>query len=610
MAPVIAIGSSFLVAGSASATVKTAKSVTPTLTVCKNVAGTFKFSVNGKALKLTAQCEAVKVGAGITHVTETSAPASYKNLKSITVNPSKSLVSKSLKTATAALRLAAGGAATIRFANYKTDPQQAGSDGSIEVCKWASDNYVEGSFPFTLSEGGATIGTYSVAVGACTGAIPVPAGNVTVTEGTESPYYVSGISAQPSGNLVSSNLGGQSAVFSVVAPYETTANFTNDTSLNLFKVCKILTDNEGSLAGQWFKYDVSWTFTPPTGAAPITDGGVVSVQAVAAPGEACVQPTGLWPDGIPVGSIVTISEEAFPDTSVTSIYVTPSVFDAGSTTTEAVLRVPELSQGLADAVFTNDPLGVVEVCKNFLPKSYDSTYSGTFSVNGGPAFTVAGGACSVPIYVPAGTATVSELSTINTATGVVSNDFFLVHVSTVSATDPFGTRLLSGHLGNPASVTVPYGDVGNETVVTFDNAVDPTQFKICKQETSSDANLAGSTFTFDYSYADVTGSVNLKIATPTMANPTGEVCSGLIWGPAPVDPSGKPIPIAITEESTDIQAVQVTGILYQGNGEVLYVPASYPVSVNDGGTATICLDPGSGINVVTYTNGRTPGYTG
>jgi len=157
---------------------------------------------------------------------------------------------------------------------------------------------------------------------------------------------------------------------------------------------------------------------------------------------------------------------------------------------------------------------------------------------------------------------------------------------------------------------VPYGDVGNETVVTFDNAVDPTQFKICKQETSSDANLAGSTFTFDYSYADVTGSVNLKIATPTMANPTGEVCSGLIWGPAPVDPSGKPIPIAITEESTDIQAVQVTGILYQGNGEVLYVPASYPVSVNDGGTATICLDPGSGINVVTYTNGRTPGYTG
>jgi hypothetical protein len=608
MAPVIAIGSSFLVAGSASATVKTAKSAAPTLTVCKNVAGTFKFSVNGKALKLTAQCAAVKVGAGVTHVTETLTPASYKNLKSITVSPSKSLVSKSLKTATVALRLAANGAATVRFANIKTDPQQAGT-GLIEVCKWGSDNYVEGSFPFTITAGGATVGTYSVAVGACTGAIPVAAGSVTVTEGSEYPYYLSAVTAQPSGNLASENLTGQSATFNVADSTDvtTTANFTNDTYLNQFKVCKILSNNDGSLAGQWFKFNVSWTFTPPNGAAPISDSGVVSVQAVAHPGETCVQPVGLWPNGIPVDSIVTISEQAFPDTSVSSVYVVPAKADAGSTATTAVLEEPAIASGLAEAVFTNDPLGVVEVCKNFYPKSYDATYSGTFSVNGGPSFTVGGGACSVPIYVPAGTATVSELSTINDATGLASSDFFLVHVSTVSATDPFGTRLLSGDLGNPASVTVPYGDVGNETVVTFDNVVDPTQFKICKQETSADANLSGSTFTFDYSYAAVSGSVNLTIAPVTAANPTGEVCSGLIWGPAPVDPSGNPIPIAISEESTDIPAVQVTGILYQGNGEVKYVPALYPVSVNDGGTATICFDPGSGINVVTYTNGRTAG---
>jgi len=53
---------------------------------------------------------------------------------------------------------------------------------------------------------------------------------------------------------------------------------------------------------------------------------------------------------------------------------------------------------------------------------------------------------------------------------------------------------------NPASVTVPYGGVGNETVVTFGNVVDGTQFKICKQETSSDAMLSGSTFNFQWSY--------------------------------------------------------------------------------------------------------------
>ena len=63
----------------------------------------------------------------------------------------------------------------------------------------------------------------------------------------------------------------------------------------------------------------------------------------------------------------------------------------------------------------------------------------------------------------------------------------------------FGTRLLSGAHVNPASVVVPYGGVGNETVVTFTNVVDPTQFKICKQETSADANLSGGTFNFSYS---------------------------------------------------------------------------------------------------------------
>ncbi len=593
MAPVIAIGSSFLVAGSASATVKTAKSVAPTLTVCKNVAGTFRFSVNGKALKLTAQCAAVKVGAGVTHVTETSAPASYKNLKSITVNPSKSLVSKSLKTATVALRLAANGAATVRFANYKSDPQQAGGTGLIEVCKWASDIYVAGSFPFTITAGGATVGTYSVAVGACTGAISVPAGSVTVTEGIESPYYVSAVTAQPSGNLASKNLAGQSATFNVAdsTAVTTTANFTNDTYLNQFKVCKILANNQGLLAGQWFKFDVSWTFTPPTGAAPISDNGVVNVQAVTAPGETCVQSTGLWLDGIPVGSIVTISEQAYPDTALSDVYVVPAGADAGSTATMAVLEEPPIASGLAEAVFTNEPLGVVEVCKNFFPPAYNAINSGTFSVNGGPSFSVAGGACSVPIVVPAGTATVTES---------LKGAFFLVHVSTVSATDPFGTRLLSGDLANPASVTVPYGDVGNETVVTFTNAVDATQFKICTQETSADANLVGQTVVFNYSYADVHGSVSLAIAQVSPANPTGEVCSGLIWGPAALDPSGHVTPVTVTEESvTGAGAVQVTGILYQGNGSPVWATLLPALP------AAIEFDPGWGISVVTFTNGRT-----
>ena len=112
MAPVVVIGSSFLVAGSASATTKKA---TPTITVCKSVAGAFRFSVNGKALALHAQCAAVAAKAGVNHVTETAAPASYRNLASISVSPKAARVSSSLRTATVTVKLAAHGAATVRF---------------------------------------------------------------------------------------------------------------------------------------------------------------------------------------------------------------------------------------------------------------------------------------------------------------------------------------------------------------------------------------------------------------------------------------------------------------------------------------------------------------
>jgi hypothetical protein len=130
----------------------------------------------------------------------------------------------------------------------------------------------------------------------------------------------------------------------------------------------------------------------------------------------------------------------------------------------------------------------------------------TFSVNGGTSFRVQGGACSTPDRGPGR-----------------NGDGFGSHRE-----EPLPRQHLDGQLKrpiwraapdrrradpnavpvNPASVTVPYGDVGNETVVTSLNVVDPTQFKICKQETSSDAMLAGSTFNFGWSY----GSIELRPA--------------------------------------------------------------------------------------------------
>jgi hypothetical protein len=647
MAPVIAIGSTALVAGSAGTAGAAAKKASPTITICAAVPGAFRFAVNGVPVSFKAQCGVVKAKIGVNHVTEIAAPALYRTLASISVSPATARVSASLRTATANLKLAANQAATVRFVNSKlvvqvptlptTPPSSppvvnppvgnappaspppssppvsnpdpvslpAGS-GYIEVCKSATDLWVQGSFPFTITQGTTSFGTYSVAVGSCTGAIPVPAGTVTVAEGAEGPgYALVSVTSAPVGTLGTVNLGTQTANFTVNAGYETTATFVNATQLNLIKVCKVLANDQGSLAGSIFTFNVSWTFSPATGAKAISNSGPVSVVAVPSTvlGGACTLVTN-WPLGIPVGSKVWVTENAFPNVLLSGVSITPVTFDAGTTATEAVLTVPPAADGYADASFTNEPMGYVEVCKNFYPSYYDATNTATFLVNGGTSVTIQGGTCSAPIQVPAGTATVSE--------GAVAN-FLLYSVSTESTSDPFGVRLLTGGGPtntvnysavpvNPASVTVPYGGVGNETVVTFGNVVDGTQFKICKQETSSDANLAGSTFNFTWSYGSRSGTDALTIGSVA----PGLVCSDLDLGPYVVNTLGIGIPITITELSTAIPAVEATSITYQGNGSVVST-TTLPVLVT-GGTAGITITPGAGINVVTFTNGRTPGY--
>ena len=647
MAPVIAIGSTALVAGSAGTAGAAAKKASPTITICAAVPGAFRFSVNGVPVSFKAQCGVVKAKIGVNHVTEIAAPALYRTLASISVSPATARVSASLRTATANLKLAANQAATVRFVNSKlvvqvptlptTPPSSppvvnppvgnappaspppssppvsnpdpvslpAGS-GYIEVCKSATDLWVQGSFPFTITQGTTSFGTYSVAVGSCTGAIPGPAGTVTVAEGAEGPgYALVSVTSAPVGTLGTVNLGTQTANFTVNAGYETTATFVNATQLNLIKVCKVLANDQGSLAGSIFTFNVSWTFSPATGAKAISNSGPVSVVAVPSTvlGGACTLVTN-WPLGIPVGSKVWVTENAFPNVLLSGVSITPVTFDAGTTATEAVLTVPPAADGYADASFTNEPMGYVEVCKNFYPSYYDATNTATFLVNGGTSVTIQGGTCSAPIQVPAGTATVSE--------GAVAN-FLLYSVSTESTSDPFGVRLLTGGGPtntvnysavpvNPASVTVPYGGVGNETVVTFGNVVDGTQFKICKQETSSDANLAGSTFNFTWSYGSRSGTDALTIGSVA----PGLVCSDLDLGPYVVNTLGIGIPITITELSTAIPAVEATSITYQGNGSVVST-TTLPVLVT-GGTAGITITPGAGINVVTFTNGRTPGY--
>ena len=617
MAPVIAIGSSFLVAGSANATVKTAKNVKPTITVCDSVHASFHFTVNGKLFSLGKECAAVTARAGVNHVVEVWAPASYRNVESVTVSPSAARVSASAETASATVRLSAHGAATVRFVNAKvvtevinrTTGKATDGTGQIEVCKGAADNYVVGDFTFTISPTPTGTATVTVPVGQCSGDVTVEAGTVTVTEAAAFPYSVLGASTVPPETLgsVTATVGG-GASLTVSAGAYVTLNIEDETLLGGYKICKSLDSNQGSLAGTSFEFDTSWTFQPPT-EADTTANAINSAKDIEV--WVTAQPMGTSPAPCsgyvlaPRGAVVTANEGSLvPDVVVSSVpAISGNASSNASSGTTAVFGVPN-DGSIATATFSNEPMGFIEVCKNYLSVDgldYNANNQATFSVNGGPSFTVNGGQCSAPMEVPAGTATVDE---------TIGNNFQIFKISTQSATDLFGTRLQTGAQVNPATVTVPYGGVGNETVVTFWNVVEPTQFKICKQETSADANLVGDTFNFVYYYSvngEVTeGTVALTIAPITSTNLTGLVCSGLIWGPPVVDASGDNIPILVGEAATTNPAgVEVTAISYQGNGWI--VPDS-ETSLPSTDGALLCIDPGAGINIVTFTNGRTP-YT-
>jgi hypothetical protein len=553
-----------------------------------------------------------------------------------------------------------------------TDP----TTGYIEICKSAADPWVEGTFDFTVN-GGTTVypltltppapypltdlsgfGFRDLAPTVCTGAITVPTGTVTVVEGSVSePGYglaevYSAPGTGPDNNApVSVDLLTQTATFTVTAGLETTADFVDATQLNFIKVCKVLANNLGmlngnvptDLAGTPIDYDVTWTFTPSNPGLTTTSFGPynesASVVAVPAPGQAC----SLIPWAIPAGSAVTITEpqavvigavpnDVAPYMSVSGVSIIPTQFDAATPTTpstEAALTVPPVSDGYADAIFTNTPDGAIEVCKYFggLGSPYNNgKNSATFTVTEGsftPTFTLTPGlnGCSPQMAVPVGTAWVDETT--------VAANFYLESISTVSSTDPFDARLLNAAASgatpnNPANVSVPYGGQGNATEVSFTDAVDGTQFKICKQ--TSDPVLAGDTFAFSWSYPAASGTIPSAWSYPaasgtaTLTLPAAVagvtysalVCTdltyGLFDGPNAVNPDGTVTPITVTEAGhlyANATAVTWSGTI--GFGGKVLATSSFPTGTDS--PAYVVFQPGSGINVVTFTNKSDCGCT-
>ncbi len=459
---------------------------------------------------------------------------------------------------------------------YTNVPNTPPVPGAIEVCKVAGDGYVSGSFTFTITNSSGFSYTQSVPVGQCTGEISVPAGEVTVTETQVSPYYLSGVWSLPNGALESYNLANGTATFTVAANATTTAFFQDSTATGLVKVCKTLAPNAGALVGQTFNFDVNSAY------------GTQSVNVTAAPLGQTACAIDFTP--LPIGTAVSITETgmngaslASQNVQVTGISVSPSWLNAGSSGDTANLTV---GNNVTSATFTDEALSWVEVCKDAADLStLGQTF--TYSVNNGPTFTVQANHCSQALQVPAGTATVYEYPYAN---------FSLVSVSTVSPTDPTGSRLLSSPTANPALVSVPWGGVGNETVVTFTNQVNTGVFKICTSQTSTDANLQGQAFTYKYTMPvfPFVGYVTLTVPA------SGSTCSGLI-GPIPVvDFNDNPVVVTVTALSPGDPSIQMANITYQGNGlaSIPAMPAGFPVSMS--------FDVGQGVNIVTFINGRTP----
>jgi hypothetical protein len=474
----------------------------------------------------------------------------------------------------------AGGTTVVTYTNSTTPPPP--NPGFLEICKTAGDSFVgAGPWNFTISGNGIAPINESVLAGQCSGDVSLNAGNYTVTESFTSPDFVSSITGDPTAPLTT-NLANGSGVFVVPAGSTETATFTNDTLTSQVKVCKTLPNNEADapLAGMPFTFNVS---------------DVVGTQTVSVtvPGIGQTECT-LDPVALPLGSQATVTEQSQANIAVTGVQVIPaSANGPGTTSTSAdVIVVP----GIASATFTNEALGYVEVCK-IAADAQAAGVTFNFSVNGGASFPVmaepAPGLCSQPFQVPAGTATIQELET--------NPNFFLK--SATAEGYPEGNALISGPTSNGTiTVSVPFGGVGNETVATFTDAVQTGQFKVCTSESSPDANLAGQSFTYNYSVTDdgVTAPGSVTLTEP--ASP-GVSCSGLISGVPVVNPlaDGGGIPqVTVTAVAPTVTDVNVTDITYGGNGVVLSspsLPSAFP--------ATQIYSIGAGTNVSTFTDGRT-----
>lgn len=459
-------------------------------------------------------------------------------------------------------------------------PPQA---GTLELCKSPADQYVQGSFNFSVTGTGYS-STQSVRTNQCND-VTVPSGSVSITEDVQFPYALTSVSAIPSNSLVSSDLDTQNAVVSVLPSGTTTVFFTNATLTGYAKVCKTLDRSQDNvLAGQTFTYSASATFD----GAPVTVPSSVSVVAADFGTTTCsFLANGSTPVALPLGSLVTFTETNLPPTiQSVGTTVSPSSLNAGSTPATAQLYVGNLpapnnigsfgAGSVTQATFTNEAFGYVEVCKT--SSSIQKGIAFEFNVAGLANQPVQVGFCGAAYLEPVGTVTISESVP--------------AHVTLTNVNGTSGAT----QSGNSASVVVPFN---NENIVTFNDEINTGTLKLCVAQTSEDAGLQATTFDVTYTYVHN----GTTVSGPTYGLLPGQ-CT-LPIGPIPVLNSNlTPIQISTTEDTTTVPNVGVANISVIGGDSTVSLPVfPHLISTPSGTPATAVINSLEGITNVTFING-------
>lgn len=397
--------------------------------------GSFSFTVNGGSPISVAvgQCSAPIAVAGSTAtVTESTQP--WFKVSALSYVDSDGVTHDVTAASTITVPVTAGGIQQETIVNFTNQA----ITGNLEICKAAAVPGMTGTASFTISgDFSANLALPSpvtVAIGACTNVLSVPAGTVTVSETpVNGQTFVTDISTMPASALVSSSLSGATADVMIgdasATAGETLVTFTN--SLSSLKVCK-------ASGGDPFETGA----TLPSGpySFSVSGGGTASLSLT--PGTCAIVPVRS-----PAGTSFTITEGTIPGTAVSRIdWNGTSVAASAANLAGRSVTFP-IAAGVNVITFTNVPAPPVplKICKL-------GATTGSFTFTLSPSPLVGSATVTVPAGQCALAGTFAYDQTVTIAETAVAGT-----VITAAAADPTSPTAHNVVLNADGTVSVTVG---------------------------------------------------------------------------------------------------------------------------------------------------------